>query len=70
MTLLHEYLHYDLIIGASFGSIVDDPDGQPGYGPVAVYDRLPKELARVNADSYAYYAAVSHTKRNCEQNRY
>lgn len=59
MTLLHEYLHYDLMIQSSFGSIVDNPDGEPGYGPVAVYDRLPKDLARVNADSYAYYAAVS-----------
>ncbi|KAK4683051.1 hypothetical protein QC764_0025440 [Podospora pseudoanserina] len=67
MTLLHEYLHYDLIIGASFGSIVDDPDGQPGYGPVAVYDRLPKELARVNADSYAYYAAEVYWSLICQK---
>ncbi|KAI0973366.1 hypothetical protein F4678DRAFT_459498 [Xylaria arbuscula] len=57
MTLLHEYMHYDKMIASSFGSIVDDPNGQPGYGPVNVYDNLDKSLARVNADSYAYYAS-------------
>jgi hypothetical protein len=54
MTLLHEYMHYDLMIASSFGSIVDK-----GYGPVQAYDSLDKSLARVNADSYAYYASIS-----------
>ncbi|KAI0528437.1 hypothetical protein GGR58DRAFT_526646 [Xylaria digitata] len=57
MTLLHEYLHYDKMIASFFGSIIDNPNGQPGYGPYNVYDRLDKSLARVNADSYAYYAS-------------
>ncbi|KAK4675965.1 hypothetical protein QC764_507865 [Podospora pseudoanserina] len=67
MTLLHEYLHYDLMIQSSFGSIVDNPDDKPGYGPVAVYDRLPKDLARVNADSYAYYAAEVYWSLICQK---
>ncbi|KAI1180322.1 hypothetical protein F4777DRAFT_310827 [Nemania sp. FL0916] len=57
MTLLHEYMHYDAMIASSFGSIVDNPNGAAGYGPVNVYDNLDKSLARVNADSYAYYAS-------------
>ncbi|KAI1280074.1 hypothetical protein F5Y07DRAFT_355799 [Xylaria sp. FL0933] len=57
MTLLHEYMHYDKMIASSFGSITDNPNGQPGYGPVNVYDKLDKSLARINADSYAYYAS-------------
>jgi hypothetical protein len=57
MTLLHEYMHYDLMIASSFGPIVDHDN--IGYGPTGVYDSLDKSLARVNADSYAYYAAVS-----------
>lgn len=36
----------------------DTPDAE-GYGPVNVYDKLDKSLARTNADSYAYYASVS-----------
>ncbi|KAK4173890.1 hypothetical protein QBC36DRAFT_348385 [Triangularia setosa] len=35
MTLLHEYLHYDPMIASSFSSIIDNPNGEPGYGPVA-----------------------------------
>ncbi|KAB8611399.1 hypothetical protein FH972_025904 [Carpinus fangiana] len=57
MTLLHEYMHMDKMVQASFGSIVDDPNGNPGYGPVNVYDNLAKDQARINADSYAYYAS-------------
>jgi hypothetical protein len=40
----------------SFGAVDDQTNG---YGPVNVYDNLDKTLARVNADSYAYYASVS-----------
>ncbi|RYC64473.1 hypothetical protein CHU98_g1765 [Xylaria longipes] len=57
MTLLHEYMHYDKMIDSAFGSITDNPQGKAGYGPVNVYDKLDKKLARVNADSYAYYAS-------------
>ncbi|XXG94978.1 hypothetical protein Hte_001238 [Hypoxylon texense] len=44
---------------AKFGPIVDynDANGPQGYGPVNVYDKLDKKLARTNADSYAYYAS-------------
>ncbi|KAK4191327.1 hypothetical protein QBC35DRAFT_487933 [Podospora australis] len=55
MTLLHEYLHFDKMIASSFGSIIDH--GRAGYGAVGVYDSLPKDQARTNADSYAYYAS-------------
>ncbi|KAI1737665.1 hypothetical protein F4680DRAFT_450630 [Xylaria scruposa] len=57
MTLLHKYIHYDKMIDSSFGSITDNPQGKHGYGQVNVYDNLDKKLARVNADSYAYYAS-------------
>ncbi|KAK4198320.1 hypothetical protein QBC40DRAFT_230309 [Triangularia verruculosa] len=71
MTLLHEYMHYDLMIQATFDgtatSIIDDPDGNPGYGSVAVYDRLPKQSARKNADSYAYYAAEVYWSLICQK---
>jgi len=50
-------MHMDKMIQASFGSIIDDPNKNPGYGPVNVYDRLAKDQARINADSYAYYAS-------------
>ena len=41
----------------SFGAeIIDQPNG---YGPVNVYNNLPKSLSRLNADSYMYYACVS-----------
>jgi hypothetical protein len=45
------------MIQSPFGSIIDDPNGKNGYGSVNVYDNLPKDLARINADSYAYYAS-------------
>jgi len=48
-----------LIISCRFGSIIDNPSGKPGYGSINVYDKLDKNLACVNADSYAYYASVS-----------
>ncbi|KAK0671543.1 hypothetical protein QBC41DRAFT_315523 [Cercophora samala] len=67
MTILHEYLHYDLMIKSSFGAIIDDPKDQPGYGSVAVYDKLPKDLARINADSYAYYAAEVYWSLICQK---
>jgi hypothetical protein len=47
-------MHYDRMIALSFGSIIDN-----GYGPINVYDNMDKSLARVNANSYAYYALVS-----------
>ncbi|KAF2727136.1 hypothetical protein EJ04DRAFT_557572 [Polyplosphaeria fusca] len=67
MTLLHEYMHMDGMIKASFGSIVDDPNGNPGYGPVNVYDKIPKDQARINADSYAYYASHVLWSVLCQQ---
>ena len=42
-----------------FGSVIDNPLFAPGYGPVSVHDKLPKSSARINADSYAYYALVN-----------
>ncbi|OAF99062.1 uncharacterized protein CC84DRAFT_1191530 [Paraphaeosphaeria sporulosa] len=67
MTLLHEYMHMDSMIKASFGSIVDNPNGNDGYGPVNVYDKIPKDQARLNADSYAYYASHVLWTALCQQ---
>ncbi|KAL8626818.1 hypothetical protein Q9189_007481 [Teloschistes chrysophthalmus] len=57
---LHEYMHYHRLTYPVYGrSILDQQlnDGDEAYGPVAVYDNLNKNtLARVNADSYVYYA--------------
>lgn len=44
------YIHCDLMIAQSFGSIVDKC-----YGPVQADE---KNLARVNADSCAYHDQV------------
>ncbi|KAL8712688.1 MAG: hypothetical protein Q9220_003220 [cf. Caloplaca sp. 1 TL-2023] len=59
-TLLHEYTHYDKLMQPVYGkSILDQKlnDNQGAYGPWAVYNNLNKALlARVNADSYTYYA--------------
>ncbi|KAL8668772.1 MAG: hypothetical protein Q9168_006608 [Polycauliona sp. 1 TL-2023] len=59
-TLLHEYLHFDGLVQSVFGAPIIDQDnvkGEPiGYGPVQVYDKLSKDLAPFNADSYTYYA--------------
>lgn len=54
-TLLHEYMHYDTLIYDIFSeSIIDQPGG---YGPGGVYNNLEKNLAKLNAASYVYYAS-------------
>ena len=54
-TLLHEYTHDDNLVKSIFSaSIIDQTDG---YGPVNVYNKLDKGLAKLNADSYIYYAS-------------
>ncbi|KAK4693733.1 hypothetical protein P7C71_g3720, partial [Lecanoromycetidae sp. Uapishka_2] len=53
-TMLHEYTHYDALTQSIFNAeIIDQPNG---YGPFNVYDRLDKSLAKLNSDSYMYYA--------------
>ena len=54
-TLLHEYTHYDKLTKSIFSASIIDQDG--GYGPVEVYNNLDKDLAKLNADSYVYYAS-------------
>lgn len=62
-TLLHEYTHCDNLVYSIFSaSIIDQPDG---YGPVNVYNKLDKNLARLNADSYVYYASELMWKSEC-----
>ncbi|CAO2648682.1 Nn.00g079490.m01.CDS01 [Neocucurbitaria sp. VM-36] len=60
MTLLHEYTHYNRMLESIFNApIIDQEDaaGNPiGYGPVQVRT-LDKTLAKLNADSYAYFAS-------------
>ncbi|KAL8664179.1 MAG: hypothetical protein Q9202_003257 [Teloschistes flavicans] len=66
---LHEYLHYDSLVKQVYGRPILDqqlPNGDDAYGPVAVYDNLNKKtLARVNADSYAFYAMHLFWKEVC-----
>ncbi|KAI4197120.1 MAG: hypothetical protein LQ350_006134 [Teloschistes chrysophthalmus] len=58
--LLHEYFHFNDLTKSVYGREILDqalPNGNGAYGPQAVCDNLNKDiLARVNADSYTYYA--------------
>lgn len=58
-TLLHEYTHYDALVQSIFGAEIIDQENPDGYGPVNVYNNLPKALSPFNADSYMYYALAS-----------
>ncbi|KAL8685906.1 MAG: hypothetical protein Q9218_007476 [Villophora microphyllina] len=67
--LLHEYLHFNLLVKHVYDKEILDqklPDGRGAYGPWAVYDNLNQNLlSRVNADSYVYYAMHLFWKEVC-----
>ncbi|KAL8678018.1 MAG: hypothetical protein Q9186_005587 [Xanthomendoza sp. 1 TL-2023] len=66
-TLLHEYMHFDKMMEPIFATpIIDQPD-EIGYGPYKVYDNLDRDLARLNADSYTYYALQVFWTEACHQ---
>lgn len=67
--LLHEYFHFNSLTQSVYGREILDqvlPDGSGSYGAEGVYDNLNKNLlARVNADSYTYYALHLFWKEVC-----
>ncbi|KAL8686620.1 MAG: hypothetical protein Q9224_005390 [Gallowayella concinna] len=66
-TLFHEYTHYDKLIEPIFSApIIDMPDSK-GYGPLNVYNNLDRDLAKLNADSYTYYALQVFWTEECHQ---
>ncbi|KAI4109895.1 MAG: hypothetical protein L6R37_000244 [Teloschistes peruensis] len=74
-TFLHEYLHFQKLVNHIYGGrTIDDQllyQGQRkvAYGPHATYDNLNKKfLARINADSYAWYALQVFWTQVCNFN--
>ncbi|KAL8992623.1 MAG: hypothetical protein Q9169_006955 [Polycauliona sp. 2 TL-2023] len=71
-TLLHEYTHFDKLIKPVYSkSILDQSldDGTQAYGSFYVYNNLNKNIkARVNADSYTYYALELFWTEVCQTN--
>ncbi|KAK3203665.1 hypothetical protein GRF29_106g255553 [Pseudopithomyces chartarum] len=70
MTLLHEYTHYNRMLESIFNApIIDQEDASGndiGYGPVQVRT-LDKALAKLNADSYAYFASEALWSVLCQK---
>ncbi|KAI4273058.1 MAG: hypothetical protein L6R38_006447 [Xanthoria sp. 2 TBL-2021] len=71
-TLLHEYTHFDKLTYPIYSkSIVDTilRGEEVAYGAWAVYNQLNKKLlARINADSYTYYALEVFWTEVCNTN--
>ncbi|KAL8686700.1 MAG: hypothetical protein Q9218_006927 [Villophora microphyllina] len=68
-TLLHEYMHFERVLNDIYGKTIDDQmltKTKTAYGSVAVYDNLNKKtLARLNVDSYVYYATQTFWTEVC-----
>ncbi|KAL8953336.1 MAG: hypothetical protein Q9222_000798 [Ikaeria aurantiellina] len=68
-TLLHEYMHYDMLMLPVYNKPIIDQqlnEDQWAYGPWTVYNNLNKALlVRLNADSYTYYALETFFTHVC-----